>query len=170
MQRTFLALAAAIITATVATSSRVSAQQRGWVADVSIGYAGLVDDVTKGHLLFGGGIRRQVSPRVSLGPEFTLTFADRGVRDRNVMITGNVVADLVRDLGGRPVTPFVVAGAGVFFGRDQVRGGAFWSREPAFTGGAGVRIRAGDHVAALAQYRVGWELHHQLTAGAAIRW
>src|SRR5688572_1276981 len=116
-----------------------SAQDRGWVADASIGYAGFVDDATKHYLLAGAGVRRHVTPRVSIGPEVVIMSNGSELRDRNVMLTGNVVLDVFgqSSAGMRRVSPFLVGGLGMFWGRDQVRGGPFWSRDPAFTAGAG---------------------------------
>jgi len=39
----------------------VAAQDRGWVAEVSVGWAGLVDDATKNYLWVGGTVRRHLS-------------------------------------------------------------------------------------------------------------
>ena len=54
------------------------------------------------------------------------------------MATGNVTFDLFP--GTRRLTPFVVGGLGMLFSRDQVRNGPFWSSDPAFTAGGGMRI------------------------------
>ena len=91
------------------------------------------------------------------------------VRDRNMMLTGNVVFD-VYPLSSRRVTPFVVGGAGMFWGRDQVRDGPFWFSEPAFTAGGGLRVRVNEQLSAAAEYRLGWELHHRVSASAALDW
>jgi hypothetical protein len=72
--------------------------------------------------------------------------------------------------GVRRLRPFVVGGLGLFFSRDQVRNGPFWSNDPAFTAGGGVRIQAGERVSIGAEYRLGWEPHHRLTATAGFHW
>lgn len=143
------------------------AQDRGWVADVSIGWAGFVDDSTKNYLLLGGSVRRLVTPRVSIGPELVLMSNANQVRDRNVLLTGNVVFDASPQ---SRVSPFVVVGGGMFWGRDQVRDGPYWSSEPAFTAGGGVRANLGESVTAAVEYRLGWELHHRVSGSAGVRW
>ena len=62
----------AIAAYVVAAPALALAQDRGWVADVTLGWAGFVDDATKNYLLAGGGVRRHLTPRVSIGPEFVV--------------------------------------------------------------------------------------------------
>jgi hypothetical protein len=154
----------------VLSPSLAGAQDRGWVAEATIGYAGFVDDATKNYLLIGGAIRRYLTRRISIGPEFVLMSNPDLVRDRNVMVTGNVVFDIFRLDRSRRVTPFLVAGGGMFWGRDIVRGGPFWSSDPAFTAGGGVRARVTDSMSTAAEYRIGWELHQRVSATAAFHW
>ena len=156
----------------VAAPAPALAQDRGWVAEITIGWAGFVDDATQNYLLAGGNLRRQLTPRVSIGPEFVVMSKSDAVRDRNLMLTGNVVFDAypVTGPGSRRVTPFVVGGGGVFWGRDQVRNGPFWFREPAFTAGGGVRARVNERMSAAAEYRIGWELHQRVSALAGFHW
>lgn len=142
------------------------------MVEVSIGYAGFVDDATKNNFLVGGAVRRQITPRLSIGPELVF-MTDRGaLRDRNVLLTGNVVFDAFAqgEPGARRITPFLVAGLGMFWGRDQTFTGPFWSNDPAFTGGGGVRVRVNDSLSAAAEYRIGWELHQRVSGTASVRW
>ena len=148
----------------------VAGQNRAWVAELAIGYAGFVDEATKSYLLAGGGVRRFVTSRLSIGAELTTMSNAQLLRDRNLMVTGNVVLDLRAPGGARRVTTFVVGGVGKFWGRDIVRGGPYWSSDPAFTAGAGIRTRVTDRVYATAEYRVGWELHQRLSASAGFDW
>jgi hypothetical protein len=143
------------------------AQDRGWVADVSIGLAGFIDDTTKTYVLFGGSVRRALTPRVSIGPELVVMSNANEVRDRNVLLTGNLVFDARPD---RMLSPFLVVGGGMFWGRDQVANGPFWSSEPAFTAGGGVRANLSEAVVAAVEYRLGWELHHRFSGSFGIRW
>jgi len=159
-----------VVALMVMTPTVSGAQDRAWVAEATIGYAGFVDDATKNYLLVGGSVRRHVSPRVSVGAELVTMSNSDLVRDRNVMLTGNVVFDVRTLSAARRVTPFIVGGVGIFWGRDIVRGGPFWSSEPAFTAGAGVRARVTDFLFAAAEYRVGWELHQRLSASLGFRW
>jgi hypothetical protein len=143
------------------------AQDRAWVADVSIGWAGLVDDATKNYLLVGASVRRFVTPRISIGPELVVMSNGNEVRDRNVMLTGNVVFDA---FPGSRVSPFIVGGGGIFWGRDQVRNGPYWFSDPAFTAGGGVRANVSDALTAAVEYRLGWELHQRLSGSVGVRW
>ena len=145
----------------------VSAQDRGWVAEVSGGWAGLVDDATKNYLLVGGTVRRHVSPRVSVGPEFVIMSNSDLVGDRNVMLTGNVVLDAAPDAR---VSAFAIGGVGMFWGREQLRDGPYWSSDPAFTAGGGLRVHVTESVTLGGEYRIGWELHQRVSGFARVRW
>ena len=162
-------LVMATIIVSLGAATRASAQELPWVVDGSIGYAGFVDDSTKNFFVFGGALRKQVTPRISIGPE--LIFMDGGdsFTDRVVMLTGNVVFDFypTRGAGARTITPFLVGGVGGFWLRDQVGTGPFWSSDPAFTAGGGIRARLSERLSAVGEYRLGWELHHRLTGSVS---
>ena len=145
----------------------VSAQDRGWVAEGSVGWAGLVDDATKHYLVVGGTLRRHVRPRISIGPELVIMSNSDVLRDRNVMLTGNVVFDAAPDAR---VSAFAIAGLGMFWGREQLRGGPYWSSDPAFTAGGGLRARMTESIAVGGEYRIGWELHQRVSGFASVRW
>ena len=148
-------------------SVEVSAQDRGWAAEVGIGWAGLVDDATKNFLLAGGTVRRHVSPRVSIGPELVIMSNSDSLRDRLVMLTGNVVFDAAPDAR---VSAFAIGGVGMFWGREQLGDGPYWSSDPAFTAGGGLRATVTRSVTVGGEYRIGWELHQRLSAFAGVRW
>jgi len=145
------------------------AQEGDWVAEGTVGYAGFVDDATKNYWVTAAGLRRYVTPRLSIGPEVVVMGNSNLVTDRLAMATGNVMFDLYPRTVRR-LTPFVVGGLGLFFSRDQVRNGPFLSHDPAFTAGGGVRVQAGERVSIGAEYRLGWEPHHRLTATAGFHW
>ena len=145
------------------------AQERAWVGEGTVGYAGFVDDATKNYWVTAGGVRRYLTPRLSAGPEVVVMGNSSLVTDRHAMATGNVNLDLFPRTGRR-VTPFILGGLGMFFSRDQVRNGPFWSSDSAFTAGGGVRARIGEWIALGAEYRLGWEPHHRLTATAGFTW
>ena len=144
-----------------------SAQDRGWVADVSAGWAGLVDDATKNYLSVGGTVRRHLSPRISIGPEFVIMSNSDTLRDRNIMLTANLVFDAAP---GARVSPFAIGGVGMFWGREQLAGGPYWSSDPAFTAGGGFRAKMTESVALGVEYRIGWELHQRVAGLASVRW
>jgi hypothetical protein len=140
-------------------SGRAIAQDRpGPAAEFSAGWVGFADDGVVSEGMVGGAIRWYVSPRVSVGPE--VLFID-GSNHSHFVLTGNFTFDLLSPVNGRPrgVTPFVVAGGGLFQTRETFLNGPFTSTEGAFTAGGGVRARAGDHVNFGVDARIGWELH-----------
>jgi len=145
----------------------VSAQDRGWVAEASAGWAGLVDEATKNYRLVGGTVRRHVSPRVTIGPEFVIMSNSDLLRDRTVMLTGNVVFDAAPDAR---TSAFATGGLGMFWGREQLRDGPYWSSDPAFTAGGGLRQHVTESIAVGGEYRIGWELHQRVSGFASVRW
>jgi len=148
-----------------------AAQDRIWSVDLVVGYAGFVDDATKRYPVADLAIRRYVTPRLSIGPELTVMANGDELRDRIIMLTGNATVDLVPagDVITR-VAPFLVGGIGIFRGRERFVRETFWTRDPAFTAGGGIRIRVSDRMSAAAEYRVGWELHQRFTGGAVLHW
>jgi len=145
-----------------------AAQDGAWAVDGSVGYSALVDDAAKNYWAVGGSVRRYVSPRISVGPELVVMTNAASLRDRLVMATGNVTFDVFPATA--PAIPFFVAGFGIFAGREKFPSCPFWSSDPAFTVGGGVRARIGDRVSIGGEYRLGWELHHRVTATAGFRW
>ena len=156
-----------LLVAVFGPPSTVLAQERAWIGEVSLGLAGFVDDATKTYVLFGGSVRRALSPRISIGPELVVMSNDNELRDRNVLLTGNLVVD-VRPTAS--LSPFIVAGGGMFWGRERFVDGPFWSSDPAFTAGAGVRANLSDRLVGAVEYRLGWELHHRFSGSAGFRW
>ena len=135
------------------------AQDRpGPAAEFSAGWVGFADDGVVSEGMVGGAVRWYVSPRVSVGPE--VLFID-GSNHSHFVLTGNVTFDLLSPVNRRPraITPFVLAGGGLFQTRETFRNGPFTSTEGAFTAGGGMRARAGDHLTFGGDARIGWELH-----------
>jgi Outer membrane protein beta-barrel domain len=163
-------IVALLVAVLVACPAPGEAQDRPWIADGTFGYAGFVDDATKHFLVAAGGVRKHVTARLSIGPEFVFMSDGDSVTDRHLMLTGNVAYDAYPPHGqdARRFTPFIVGGLGWFWTRDLVRTGPFWSSEPAFTAGVGVRGRITDRVSAAGEYRLGWELHQRLTGTISI--
>ena len=163
-------IVATLVAVLVACPAPGQAQDGPWIADATFGYAGFVDDATKHFLVAAGGVRKHVTPRLSIGPEFVFMSDGESVTDRHLMLTGNVAYDAYPTHGqdARRFTPFIVGGLGWFWTRDLVRTGPFWSSDPAFTAGVGVRGRITDRVSAAGEYRLGWELHQRLTGTISI--
>jgi len=84
-----------------------------------------------------------------------------GQNHSHLVVTGNVTWDVFAPTNGRPrrVTPFLVAGGGVFQTRQTFFSETFTSSEGAFTAGGGVRALIGERVTVGVDARVGWELH-----------
>lgn len=139
------------------------AQERAAAIEVTAGWVGFADDGVVNETLVGGAGRIYLSPRIAVGPE--LAFI-RGLRHDHLVLTGNVTFDVLAPRNGRPrlVTPFVVAGAGVFQTRQDFPTGTFRSSEGAFTVGGGSRVVLGEHLLVGVDARLGWELHLRLNA------
>ena len=137
-------------------------------AELLVGYAGFADDATIDHTVVGGAARVYLSPRVAVGPE--LVFMRGPGSDRDLMLTGNLTFDLLRPRQGKPprVSPFLVAGGGLFRHTDRFGGASFSSSEGAFTAGGGTRVWFTDRVYGVADFRVGWELHYRVNGGIGI--
>jgi hypothetical protein len=156
--RKFSVVITAAIFAVLAADS-VGAQERPAPAvEFNAGWVGFADDGVVNEGLLGGAARFYVLPRVSVGPE--IAFID-GTHHSHLMLTGNVTWDLLAPTNGRPrrVSPFLVAGGGLFQTREHFATGPFTSGEGAFTAGGGVRTSLGKRVAAGVDARIGWELH-----------
>src|SRR4029453_5038672 len=133
------------------------------------GYAGFADDATIDHAIAGTAARIYLTPRLAIGPELVYMWGPNW--DRDLYLTGNLTFDMLSPRRGRPrtVSPFLVAGGGVFQHSDRFGRTDFTSYEGAFTAGGGVRGWITDRVYAFADGRVGWELHARMNAGIGIR-
>jgi hypothetical protein len=158
--RLCLALSAALLIASPAASQNGPPQ-----VEFFGGHAGFVDDATIHNAVFGGAARFPVTTRLSVGPEIAYMWGPNG--QRNMIATGNLTFDLLHPRGGRPprVSPFLVAGGGLFMHKDVFRSGTFRSWEGAFTLGGGSKVWINDRVYAVADFRFEWELHSRFTGG-----
>jgi hypothetical protein len=103
-----------------------------------------------------------------VGPELIYIQGDN---HSHLIATGNVTWDLLAPTNGRPrkVTPFLVAGGGVFQTRENFPVGTFTSSEGAFTAGGGVRVLVGNRVTVGIDTRVGWETHIRINGLVGLR-
>ena len=129
------------------------------IVELSAGWLGFPDDggtVSEGML--GGTVRWYLSPRLSVGPEAIWV---NGRDHSHFVLTGNVIFDLLSPGSGKPqsVTPFLLAGGGMFQTRETFSRGDYTSTEGAFTAGGGARVRATDRVTFGIESRIGWEPH-----------
>ena len=136
-----------------------AAQDRpGPAVEFAAGWLSFADDGIVNESMVGSAARWYLLPRISVGPEIAYI---QGGNHSHLMATGNVTWDLLAPTGGRPrrVTPFLVAGGGVFQTRQRFVTETFTSHDGAFTAGGGIRAVVGDRVLVGLETRVGWELH-----------
>jgi len=138
------------------------------VIEVAAGWLSFPDDGIVREALVAGAARWYVSPRLGIGPEISYIS---GRNHSHVIATGNLTWDILpRSSGGaRPVTPFLVAGGGLYQTREQFPVGPYTSGEGAFTAGGGVRARAGNRVTVGVDARIGWELHLRINGLVGVR-
>ena len=136
--------------------------------EFSAGWVGFADDGIVSESLVGGAVRWYLLPRIGVGPEVVYIGGDN---HSHIMATGNLIWDLFGTTNGRApqVTPFLVAGVGVFRTRESFFTGTFASSEGAFTGGGGIRTLVGNRVFVGIETRVGWELHLRLNGLIGLR-
>jgi hypothetical protein len=136
--------------------------------EIEAGWMGFADDGIVSETFVGGIGRWHVSPRISIGPE---VVSVKGSNHSHLIVTGNITFDVLSPTNGRPrqVTPFLVAGGGLYQTRETFSSGEFTSTEGAFTAGGGVRASAGDHIIIGVDTRVGWELHFRVNGFVGLR-
>jgi hypothetical protein len=155
--------AAALAGIVLTTSGAAFAQTPQAAAEGFLGHAGFLDNATINHSVAGGGARWYVLPRVAIGPELVYFKGPR--EDRDLVVTGNVTFDF---FAGPRITPFLVAGAGIFRHSETFGAQTFTSTEGSFTAGGGVRVPVGDRLYIAPEFRLGWEPHYRVTV--ALGW
>lgn len=149
---------------TVLASCAFAQDRRSAAAEGFAGYAGFVDEEIIGHTVFGGAARWYLLPRLAVGPELVYMIGPGD--DRDLVFTGNVTFDFLA--APHAVTPFLVAGGGIFRHSDKFGGRSFSSTEGSFTGGGGVRIPVGERLYVAPEFRIGWEPHYRFSV--AVGW
>jgi hypothetical protein len=145
------------------TSRPVIAQTPHVAVEGAVGYAGFLDEGTIDHSVWGAAARWYVLPRVAIGPELVYFKGPR--HDRDLVITGNVTFDVI---AGSRITPFLVAGGGLFRHSDKFGAQTFTSSEGSFTAGGGVRVPISQRFYVAPEFRVGWEPHYRISV--AVGW
>lgn len=138
------------------------------VVEGALGWAGFGDEGLIHHTVAGGGARFHVGRRVSLGPE--VQFFVGPDTDSDLLLTGNVVVDVLAPAADRPrrTTPYLLIGGGLFRHSDRFASGTFASTEGGYTAGVGVRWWATERVYVSADARMGWEPHLRLAASIGV--
>jgi hypothetical protein len=134
--------------------------------ELGAGSVGFADDGIVSEGMVGASARWYVLPRIGLGPEIVYIS---GNSHSHLTVTGNLTYDVWPETNGRRVTPFLVAGGGLFQTRDTFPTGDFTSNEGAFTAGGGVRASASDRITVGFDVRVGWELHLRINGFIGVR-
>jgi hypothetical protein len=166
---TYARVAGLTLALTIASFLPAHAQARlAPVIEATAGWAGFLDESVIHHALLGSAARFYLSPRFSVGPE--LTYMVGPGDDRDLTVTGNVMFDVLAPTatGPRRVTPFLVAGGGLFRHTDRFQRGTFSSTEGAFTLGLGVRAWTTRRTYVAMDARLGWEAHLRLAATVGV--
>ena len=160
-----------IIAVLVGWANAAGAQSRPPVAVEGLaGWAGFVDESFINHGAVGGAARVHLTPRISVGPEITYMVGPGN--DRDVFVLGNLIFDFVAPAPGRPtrVSPFLIAGAGLFRHSDGFGTRTFTSNSGTFVGGGGVRAFVTDRVYVAPDVRIAAEdLHLRLTVSVGVK-
>ena len=161
-------MAASLLVTSLVTTPALAQGRPAPTLEVSAGLVAFPDDGIVRESAIGAAGRFALSPRVSIGPEAVLIS---GEGHGHVMLTGNLVFDLVPSPAGRPavVTPFLVVGGGLFHTWESFGGGNATHTEGAFTAGGGVRARVGDRTTLGVDVRLGWETHVRVSGVVGIR-
>lgn len=165
----FTALLAAWCLVAPAVSSAFAQGRPSPALDLSAAWVGFADDGIVNETALGGGGRFYLSPRIAVGPE--LLFIS-GENHSHFVLTGNLTVDLRAPAAGgsgRAVTPFLVAGGGMFQTRESFFGEDVTHTEGAFTAGGGVRAAVSDRVTLGFDARIGWEAHLRLGGVVGVR-
>jgi hypothetical protein len=167
---TLMAVPLSVIALLVSPLARAAAAQDipPPAVEFEAGWVGFADDGIVHESMVGGAARWYLRPRLGVGPELVYVS---GSHHSHRIVTGNITFDLLSPASGRPrpVTPFLVAGGGLFQTRETLTGGDFTSSEGAFTAGGGIRASAGDRVTIGIDARVGWELHLRVNGFVGLR-
>lgn len=130
------------------------------------GWTGFADDSVIHHTLLGVAARYYLTRRISVGPELQHMVGPGS--DRDTLLTGNIVVDLLAPTARRPrrTTPYLVVGGGLLRHTSRYRPSAalrpFTSTEGAATLGVGLRGWVSRRVFLGADARIGWEPHLRL--------
>ena len=155
-QRAKAAIFVFVLLAAPMAELAVAQDRPGPAVDVTAGWVGFADDGIVSEGLVGAAARWYLLPRISIGPEVVYLG---GSNHSHLVVTGNLMWDVLAPTNGRRVTPFLVAGGGVFQTREHLFNGTYTSSEGAFTAGGGVRALVADRVTLGFEMRVGWEAH-----------
>ena len=121
-QRARVAIFAVVLLAAPMAHLAAAQDRPGPAVEFAAGWVGFADDGIVSEGLVGGAARWYLLPRLSVGPELVYI---NGTNHSHLVVTGNVTWDVLAPTNGRPrrVTPFLVAGGGVFQTREHLFNG-----------------------------------------------
>lgn len=150
-------------------SARAQSAEPGRVAvEATAGAVAYPDDTLVTEGLAGAAVRYYLSPRWSLGTEYSYVVGENHVHH---VLTENVMFDVLAPKDGQPrrVTPFLVVGGGLYQTREQFFTFSYTSYEPAFTAGGGLRVAVTRRISGGVDVRTGWEPHVRVNGFVTVR-
>jgi len=171
---TILSMAAVVC----GTADPASAQEKpAPVIELIVGQSSFIDEAWDHFETIGVGARVFLTPRLAIGPEVTLLLgAFDSLEASNLLLTGNMTYDFMRDDRTRRVVPYFAAGGGYLRQRTLVGGGPgstalvpFTSSEGTLSAGLGVRISMTSRVYIAPEFRLGWEPETRLAVTVGMR-
>jgi opacity protein-like surface antigen len=162
------ALLAALLLAPFLTAAASAQERPSPTLDLSAGWVGFGDDGIVSEGMIGAAGRFYLTPRLAVGPELLYIGGDN---HSHLVLTGNLTFDFIAPKAGRApaVTPFLVAGGGMFQTRESFARADFTHTEGAFTAGGGVRAAVSNRVTVGVDARLGWEAHFRVNGVVGIR-
>lgn len=139
-----------------------------FAVDATGGIVMYPDDALVTETLGGVAVRYYVSPRWSLGTEYSLIVGANHVHN---VVTQNLVFDVLGPRRGAPrrVTPYLVLGGGLYQTIEQFVTFSYVSYDPAFTAGGGLRVALTPRIGAGVDVRTGWEPHVRVNGVVTVR-
>lgn len=151
----------------IAASAQSTAPGR-FAVEAATGAVAYPDDAVVTEGLAGASVRYYISPRWSLGTEYSYIVGENHVHH---VLTENVMFDVLAPRDGQPrrVTPFLVVGGGLYQTREQFFTFSYTSNEPAFTAGGGLRVAVTRRISGGVDVRTGWEPHVRVNGFVTVR-
>ncbi len=116
------------------------------------GITGFLDEDADISATFGGAVRRYLTRRISLAPEFLYLVGQDSIRD--LTLIPNVAYDFN---DSRLVRPYLIGGLGWYQHRQPFGGTMFVHNEWTVSGGAGVKLFLTPRVFVAPEFRIGFE-------------
>jgi hypothetical protein len=129
----------------------------------SVGITRFSDD-NEHHLLTGVSARFYLTRRLSIEPEFQYLYLSSQHYDLGL------IPNLVFDLAGERVVPYVIGGVGLMYTRHDFGHFVSGEADPFFSVGGGVKVYVTEKWFVAPDVRFGFEPHWRLSAGIGYTW